>query len=92
MSKPITQKFDDVTSNILSANQSVINSIISNSGSAYSASFTQSDDMTYNKDYLDAYNFSGYGYNKVATDVVGVILAVGTPLANANKFKKRQGA
>ena len=48
--------------------------------------------MTYNKDYLDVYKSSGSGYDKVATDVVDFILAVRTPLASANKFKKRQGA
>ena len=54
--------------------------------------FIGSTEFAYDKAYVDAYDFQGYGYAKVATDLVDVVLAVCTPPANANKFKQRQGA
>ena len=44
------------------------------------------------RDYLEAYDFTGYGYNAQATRVVDFILAVRTPPANNNKYQKRSGA
>ena len=44
------------------------------------------------QDYLEAYDFTGYGYNAQVTRVVDLILAVRTPPANKNKYQKRSGA
>jgi hypothetical protein len=50
--------------------------------------YIRSDDYVYDKQYLDAYDLKDYGYAKVATEMVEFLLAVRTPPANANKFKK----
>ena len=43
--------------------------------------------------YLDVFDFSGYGYQDAVTQVVdNYLVAVRTPPAPGNKFKKRQGA
>ena len=60
--------------------------------SADKVCYIGSVDFAYDTRYLDAYDFEGYGYAKVATAIVDVVLAVRSPPANANKFKKRQGA
>ena len=44
------------------------------------------------REFLDSYDMSGYGYEKAATMVVDYILAVRTPPAHANKFQKRNGS
>jgi hypothetical protein len=36
--------------------------------------FIQPDDRTYDKDYLDNYDFTEYGYSKSATDMVDLYL------------------
>ena len=43
---------------------------------------------------LEVFDFSSYGYEEAITELVDqfLLLAVRTPPANANKFKKRQGA
>ena len=40
------------------------------------------------------FNFTSYGYEEAVTELVDqfLLMAVPTPPANANKFKKRQGA
>ena len=46
----------------------------------------------YGQDYLEAYDFTGYGYNAQVTRVVDFFRAVRTPPANNNKYQKRSGA
>ena len=56
--------------------------------SADKVCYIGSVDVADDKVYLDAYDFQGSGYAEVATDIVDFVLAVRTPPANANKFRK----
>ena len=65
-------------------------------GSVYhsydSIRYFRSNYLTHTDDYLSAYNHDDSGYNDVAEHIVDFVFAALTPPANANKFKKRQGA
>ena len=67
-------------------------SVASITNSVGTVNYIQSDDMVYNTDYLNAYDFGTYGYERIATQIVDYVLGVRTPPENKIKYKKRQGA